>query len=219
MVRRLLSCSAGVASLAFLLLVDPPAPHPASARSSNPPVKYTGAPGESNCSSCHTKGLNDGVGSLAIVIANSPTSYVPNTTYAITVTLDRTGQSRWGFEMTVLRNSDDLTAGTLARTTDFTKEQSGTVSGNTRTYEGHTQDWGQDGTYAGTTGSVQWTFDWTAPAAGAGAVTFYAAGVAADNSGTSGSGDYVYTKTLVLEEQIPSAVLRTTWGMIKRQYQ
>lgn len=49
------------------------------------------------------------------------------------------------------------------------------------------------------TNSRTWTFQWTAPAAGTGTVTFYAA-MNATNSSNSSAGDMIYSSNLVLAE-------------------
>ena len=51
------------------------------------------------------------------------------------------------------------------------------------------------------TGSKAFSFSWTSPATASGNITFYAAGIAANNNGSE-SGDYVYTTNLIV---IPAA--------------
>jgi hypothetical protein len=46
------------------------------------------------------------------------------------------------------------------------------------------------------------TFDWTAPSAGTGNVTFYFAGLAGNNNGTDDTGDYTYTGNQVYAENV-----------------
>jgi hypothetical protein len=117
---------------------------------------------------------------------------VASETYDITVTLGQNGQSRWGFQ--------------------FTPQNIGTC---TITEPGVTQiefEFGKiyvehiaAGTYPGDPGPVSWNFQWTAPAAPPDQVTFYAAGNAANNNGST-SGDYIYTTTwttFLFEDQIP----------------
>ena len=77
----------------------------------------------------------------------------------------------------------------------------------------------QDGSFAGTSnGPVTWTFQWTAPALGTGPVTFYAAGVAADNSQDADQGDFTYTTSVASSEGASIGVEETTWGQIKSMY-
>lgn len=204
-------------AVAWLCLSVRPAPG-STAFSFQPPAAKTNAPGEGLCTECHTGGLNLAGGSLAI--QNAPAQYVAGARYSITVQLKRTGQTRWGFELTALRDSSGLKvqAGTFANTTNFTAIQSTAVAGKQRLYISHYLGLA-DGTYFGTAdGPVTWTFDWTAPAQGAGAVTFYAAGNAANGNGTNGAGDVIYTATATSTEAAATAVTATTWGRIKRSY-
>src|SRR5436190_842408 len=49
--------------------------------SSTPPARYTGAPGESNCTSCHNGAVNLGSGSAALT--GAPATYVGPVTFYI----------------------------------------------------------------------------------------------------------------------------------------
>jgi hypothetical protein len=186
----------------------------AVAYSDQPPAKRTGAPGENTCAACHNGGLNDGQGALSIL--NVPDSYVPGSTYNISVTLARAGQTRWGFELTCLLASTSAAAGTITSTSALT----GTQVSSGKTYVSQAAGTApNDGTFAGTAdGPVTWSFQWTAPAAGAGSVRFYAAGVAADNSGDADTGDYVYTTSMPSNEGAVIDVTEMTWGRIKETY-
>ena len=220
MPRRLLLSALVPALLAVLLAIDPPAPRNAAARSSLAPATSTGAPGEGDCLDCHGLSLNDGVGSVAIAVAGlSSGAYQPGQTYDVTVTVTRGGSLRWGFSMTALRNSDNAMSGTFTQGTDnFTNTRTGTVTGQSRTYIGHTTGLGADGTFDNTGGPANCTFKWTAPAAGAGAVTLYVCGLACDSDGGTSDADYPYTSTLVMQEGVPTATLQTTWGALKTHY-
>lgn len=142
-----------------------------------PPAEKTGAPNESTCMDCHTgNALNAAGGSLMLTI---PETYKPNEVYTIVVNLSRAGQSKWGFEMTAL-DADSTRAGS------FTVDDAGNTGiseENNKQYIHHTND----GTAAAT-----WEFQWTAPDADIGPITFYAAGNAANNN-FAPTGDYIYT--------------------------
>ena len=209
MIRRLLSATLLVATTVAWLAGSP---HHVGAYSGTPPARRTGAPGESNCSSCHNGPLNDGVGS--VTVTGAPALFTPGQVYPITVTVSRSGQTRWGFELVVLRKADNTQAGTLANTSQLTTTQ--TSSG--KTYVSHTTIYGPDGTYAGSAGPRSWTFDWTAPAAGADTVVFYAVGLAADNDGSDNSGDRAYTTQVVVKENAVTPARPVTWGEIKHRY-
>ncbi len=148
-----------------------------------PPDEKTGAPNEGDCTDCHTGNtLNATGGSLVLTV---PTVYIPGEEYDIVVDLMRTGQSRWGFEMTAL-NSNNARAGTFA-----------TVDANTQTSVMNSKQYIKQtsaGSAQGTVNKQQWKFKWTAPTTDVGTITFYAAGNAANNAQFT-LGDYIYTET------------------------
>jgi uncharacterized protein (TIGR03437 family) len=152
------------------------------------PSARTGAPGETTCTSCHSSfALNSGMGKLAI--SGLPaTGYAPGQVIAVTVTMTQPNIAMWGFILTALDDAGKA-AGTLAVSDSVnTRLRTGTVSGAQRQYL--TQS--QSGNAVST-----WTMRWTAPAQSVGKVTFYAAGLAANDNGGA-SGDYVYTTNAAL---------------------
>ncbi len=143
----------------------------------NPPNKLTGAPGESNCTQCHTgNDINAAGGSLMLTV---PGVYTPGMEYDIVVELTRAGQSKWGFQMTAL-NSIGTRAGTFA------------IS-NANTQQLEEQDSKQYIEHKAASGTNRWAFKWTAPSTDVGQITFYAAGNAANNADLA-LGDYIYTQ-------------------------
>ena len=160
--------------------------------------RLTNAPGESNCTACHTgTSVNGGSGSVKIILAGD-TTYAPGVKQRITVRVADPSQRRWGFELSA-RTSSGGQAGDLA-----------TVDGNAQIecangrakpcsssspvqYATHTQT----GTRLGTTGSADFLLDWTPPTTDSGTVTLYASGNAA-NGNNSESGDHIYTTSLAL---------------------
>ncbi len=178
-----------------------------------PPLGRTGAPTENTCASCHGT-LNDGLGGV-LEISGVPASYIPGQTYTLTISLTRTGKSRWGFEMTSLRDADDSYAGVLADISVYT----GKGTRQSKDYIYQTNADGADGTYWNTNnGPVTWPVEWTAPAAGAGSVTFYAVGVAGNGDNNADSGDPVYTTSVTAAEEVTTPTTTTTWGWIKDHY-
>ncbi|MDK9699702.1 MAG: T9SS type A sorting domain-containing protein [bacterium] len=168
----------------------------ALAYSSGPPDNMVGNP--SSCTQCHNSfTVNSGNGSLSL-LGTPPTGYVPGQVYPLQVELQDPGQARWGFELTAaLQSNSSQQGGTLATANGNTQVSNQT--GNARDYIKHTSS----GTSAGTqNGPVTWTFNWTAPSAGAGNVVFYFAGNAANNNGST-SGDYIYTSSVTLVEATP----------------
>ena len=159
--------------------------------SSGPLDNYCGNPPlNNNCTQCHNSfPVNSGNGTLQLEV--TPT-YVPGTTYTLIVSLSNTGQSRWGFELTPMAGF--VAAGTLV-VTDTTHTQLSDNPSPAPDFLKHTRA----GTYAGITTGATWDFQWVAPPAGTGTVTFYVAGNAANNSATS-LGDYIYTITRTIDE-------------------
>jgi hypothetical protein len=158
---------------------------PPDDRAGNPPNTMTcKAPG------CHnTFDLNSGDGSLSI--EDVPFAYVPGETYSVTITLSDPGQRRWGFELTAL-DADNQQAGTFV-ITDPTNTQLSDNGGTSPDFVKQTRT----GSFAGISdGPISWTFEWTAPSPAVGNVTFYAAGNAANNNGST-SGDYIYTAAAI----------------------
>ena len=148
----------------------------------DPPDEKTGAPNETTCMDCHVgNDLNASGGSLMLTI---PETYVPNEVYTIVVNLSRSGQSRWGFEMTAL-DADGTSVGSFAADDAENTQVSET---NSKQYIQHTAT----GTAQGTEDAHSWEFEWTAPDADMGPITFYAAGNAA-NADFGTTGDYIYT--------------------------
>ena len=150
--------------------------------SAGPPNEFTGAPNEANCTQCHSGNeLDTSGGSLVLTI---PETYEPNEVYTIVVNLSRTGQNRWGFEMTAL-DADGARAGSFA--TDD--------AGNTQLSEAKSKQYIKQtsiGTAQGTIDEHSWEFQWTAPDADIGPITFYTAGNAS-NGNFNPVDDYIYT--------------------------
>lgn len=155
----------------------------------------TGSPGENACNQCHsTNPLNSGGGSVTITSPNmSNWIYFPGTTYTIKVKVKKTGLGKFGFGFEALLPNG--ANGGLIQTANSTnaKTLSATVLGNTRTNAVHKQP-----NHFGTD-SLVFTFDWVAPIAGTGNVTFFAAGNAT-NSANNSSGDFIYTASQLVTE-------------------
>lgn len=160
--------------------------------SSSPPLSHTGAPGESDCSSCHGGfGVNSGPATRVLLLDGAvPSSYTPGQTYNVSLTVNRATRVKYGFQLKV-EDGNGGDAGTLISTTNRTDLASGYIF---QTWNGNTSS---------TSGTITWNFQWTAPPAGTGPVTFYYCSNAANNNGGS-SGDEIYTNSLTVTEQSPS---------------
>jgi len=154
--------------------------------SNGAPAGYTNAPGESNCTSCHsgsliTSGTNwDNI----ILTTNIPaTGYIPDSTYNITLSHTQSGIVKFGFSITAL-NSSNNKAGVLIVTNSTTM----TLTNGTRSYIGQLSS-GTSGS-----GSISWSFQWKAPSTPSGNITFYTT-VNASNNSNGTTGDQIYAKT------------------------
>lgn len=161
----------------------------ARAFSHGPPTSYTNAPGESNCTACHTSfELNSGSGN--VMIGGLPVVYSSNQEVMMSVTTFHPDGFLYGFQLTAI-DGTGTQAGTLAATdTVNTQLVSGFVLGNLRQYIEHTFA----GAFPVEFNQRTWTFKWTAPAASAGPVTFYVAGNGGNGDGES-TGDFIYTSS------------------------
>jgi len=123
---------------------------------------------------------------------------VPGQTYAIEVRNTTADLSRlsWGFSLTAL-NGSNANAGTFTNLNAFTRLR----TGNGRNYMTQTLA----GTFIGQTRGSTWTFNWTAPATNVGPVTFYAAGMHANDDGGT-DGDQTYTTTAVMQPGTPVVI-------------
>ena len=169
---------------AALLLTDNAANPHARAYSAGPPAGYSHAPGELDCSDCHTTPAQSS-GTLTLGV---PDKYTPGQTYDITVahtSADAT-RVRWGFQMTAL-DSADQKAGAFVPADDLTRVINGEGPFPVREYVEHTSK----GTFPGQQNGANWSFRWTAPTEDVGPVTFYLAGNQANGDGNS-SGDNIY---------------------------
>jgi hypothetical protein len=153
----------------------------------------TGAPGDEAlpngtpivCNSCHTPSTPNPISSsTAIVVLDSNndtiTKYVPGVQYTARVTINtQTGNPvRWGFQMIALKDADttDLDGFSDMNPNNY---KIVTINSTGRTYAEHDN----------VSMTNVFNMKWTAPAAGTGNVTFYAAGNAVNNNGqTSGDG-------------------------------
>lgn len=180
---------------------------PASAFSSGPRVRFTGAPGDNPlaCTQCHAGTLNSFSGSVRVVYPGG-SSYKPGATYRLVVQVRDPEQSRWGFQLTARLASEPINgqAGDLNNVDGNARVLcDGSVAGTPKPcptdkpvqFAEHVSA----GTRPGTPDGVDFEIDWTAPPAGSGAVTFYVAANAANNSGTP-QGDHIYTSSLSITE-------------------
>lgn len=158
----------------------------------------TGAPGDElsggqprTCINCHNQGPITASLSISVLDAagNAVTQYMPGAAYTarVKITAAGTDLSGYGFQMIALRDNGNTD---LDGFSDMNPNNYKLVSiSNGRTYAEH------DNVSAVNTFDVKWT----APAAGAGSVTFYAAGNGVNGNGNTG-GDGAALNSLRLTE-------------------
>lgn len=158
----------------------------ARAFSAGPPASHTGAPGESNCTACHSGfPLNSGLGSVSL--GGLPIHYTPGQGISLSVKTFHPDGFRYGFQLTAL-DANGAPAGSLVVSDAMsTQLVTGLVGSNFRDY--------LEQTFSGASpvefDQRVWSFTWVAPVADIGPVTFYLAGNGANGDGET-TGDYIY---------------------------
>lgn len=154
------------------------------AYSGGPPDGRTGSPADSlqtcNDTGCHNNyALNSGSAAFSV---SAPGSYTPGEILSVSIAFGNSSTAKHGFELSALDTNNNH-VGTFSSV-----DGDGNTQTNNGDYIKHTS--------AGSSqsGNAGWNVNWTAPADGQGAVTFYAAGNEANGDGTN-QGDYIYTTT------------------------
>lgn len=150
--------------------------------SNGAPGSYTNSPvSQGNCSACHGGGSFNADQGLELT-GLPANGYDAGETYQLTLKLTSPSNSN-GFQISCLdandNNAGDFTSGTGSRGSG--------AQGNELSL-----------THASPSGTGEWIFEWTAPAANAGDLTFYAVGNATQGMGTN-TADMIYGKTFTLE--------------------
>jgi hypothetical protein len=180
--------------------------------SENGKAGYTNSPGELNCADCHNTygNSNTGPGSIYVTSSMNNWQYVPGQTYTVNIIVKQTGKPLFGVGFEAL-TSTNANAGSLVITnTAKTQIKSKTINGVTRNNVVHQQNGGLQAD------STVFTFDWVAPVTNIGNITFYFAGIAANNNGSEDN-DYVYHYTKVVSPANTTSVIenRNTVGSFK----
>lgn len=155
-------------------------------KKTQPPTAKTGAPSESTCGStatgCHNTTPNTGSGTLTVDFGG--TTYSWGQVLTGTVTTSEAGKVKFGFEGTMLDNTNSA-AGTWAIIDATTTT---IQTGGSRKYIGHKN----------ASANNTWSFTWTAPNPATGPVTFYLASICGDGDDHS-TNDHAYTTSIVIE--------------------
>ena len=191
-VRSTWGATACVGAVTVALLAA--APPPEAGYVDGPPAAHAGGFGGDTCHACHFENAPDAPGG-AFTLRGVPEAFDPSATYRITVSLERPGMRRAGFQLTVrvgAGNGVGGPAGNLHALAGDDRVQASPAADGV-TYAQHTEA----GTALTRPGTAFWTLEWrppatTAPAGGAAAVVFHAAANAA-NDDASEFGDFIYT--------------------------
>lgn len=160
------------------------------------PAARTGAPGDMTCNAanCHDSfELNGGPGSVTISTAPE---YEPGVPLDITVRVRQISQQRFGFQITA-RDENDQFAGEWSFPASVRFAPNETGVGENNQYLTHNPSVFVEDEFT-------WSFQWVPPANGAGPITFYAAGNAANGNGLN-TGDYIYTTSVDVDEAMDTA--------------
>jgi len=170
-----------------------------------PSSGYTGAPGNSDCSSCHsctpiTSGSVWG-GITLTRVGGSLASITANASNPMSLSFSSSTSTKFGFQLCVLPSSASSTTasvGSLSAGTSTLVQTTSTTS-PARAYLSHTSSGS-----AASSGTATWNFNWITPASYSGGATFYVVINEADGNSSS-SGDQIYLKT------ISTTVLPVRW--------
>lgn len=143
---------------------------------------YTGAPGEGNCTNCHTGTVQSGENENIFTISQGgfiSDEYSPGEIYDVSVSTV-SNVTRKGFQITAL-DENNTPAGTfVASSNTQLKNGVGAIQG--RKYVTHN---------SGNNAPTGWEFTWTAPNSIVGEITFYLA-TNKTNASNSSAGDVIY---------------------------
>lgn len=156
----------------------------------------TGAPGEQNCTGCHSGTAQDGSNENNLTIlddGSTPvTTYIPGAQYTVNLAMNSNPVKK-GFQATALSSTNVMAGG-------FTAQAGNTsINGTTRKYANHTSASNTN------TSAPIWSWTWTAPATNVGDVTFYVASNKTNNNGND-NGDVIYLSQHTLSAQSSSSL-------------
>lgn len=144
-----------------------------------------GAPGEQNCTSCHSGATQNGANENLLVVNNDIgfgiTQYTPGASYTVNLSM-ASNPGKKGFQVTALNAANTMAGNFVAGAN--TQIKTATISGGQRKYATHKSS-------SNTSATQTWNWTWEAPATEQGAITFYVATNKANNNGND-NGDIIY---------------------------
>jgi len=158
--------------------------------SQQPPVKATGAPGESDCGNeqCHNQPALKPPEEVSVIYNDNDLTY-DGQIKEITISLNFPNKNKFGFEMTALSDLGEGTPGAFITNNPLDQTTLTTlVDGATREYICHFM---ADNTNT-------WTFQWESPSNDLGDITFYYAVNASDGNGSPETGDEIFKDSFIV---------------------
>lgn len=156
---------------------------------------HSGAPGETDCSGCHSSPVNPDVPNLHFEIENNNLTYVPGKTYLVRVSIKKRGHNKFGFVSTSL-DTLNISKGafSLLNTVNTRIFNSGG-----RKYVSHTP------CGADSQDSIEWKYNWTAPSTNVGKIKLYMAMLVANHDHAL-TGDTTYTRVISLSPNLAGRI-------------
>jgi len=148
---------------------------------------HSGAPGESNCSGCHSSPVNPDIPDLHFEAGSNDSTYIPGNTYLVHIKIKRNGHNKFGFVCSSLDTNNNSKGAFSLINTLTTRTY--TLGG--RNYVSHTP------CGADSQDSMTWTYNWIAPSTNLGKIKIYMSLLVA-NHDEALTGDTTYTKILSL---------------------
>jgi hypothetical protein len=169
------------------------------------PAARTGAPGEQNCTACHSgstqAGTTENVFTVLDANNNPVSSYILGETYTVNLAM-ASNPSKKGFQSTVLSGTNAMAGNFTAGTT--TQVNTSTVSGGQRKYANHKST-------SNSSSTPLWSWTWTAPATNVGNVTFYVSSNKA-NGNNNDNGDVIYLSQHVITAPSTAGIEENTFN-------
>ncbi len=156
---------------------------------------HSGAPGETNCSGCHSAPVNPDIPDLHFEVGNNDSTYIPGNTYLVHISMKRSGHDKFGFVCSSL-DTLNTSKGTFD-VINSTTTRKYTLGG--RNYFSHTPC-GADGK-----DSIDWTYNWTAPAIDKGKIKIYLSMLVANHNHAL-TGDTTYTRVITLNPKLTNNI-------------
>lgn len=169
-------------------------------KSAGPPGCFAGEPPNfTNCTYCHSgAAVNSGTANIGFDLGGAELGYVPDSTYTITLSVQKAGMEAAGFQFIALQNNNQNNSPGVITLTDPTRMQIVDVNNPHAQGCSISQKKWVEHEYAGilsnTAGLSQWSFLWKAPSTDVGTISFYFAGLES-NYNLGDDGDFVYTRS------------------------